>query len=153
MTFLVTGLVWQFLSFPKITILSAFTVIVSGAKFCHGSTFVWLSANTTFWKIYHHLRIIVNFFSLFDKRCLNLPLKVLVFFMLLNNWQGDLFPPHSSHLSSSLISERAALSKCDFRFYGKPIIGTSGNTFLSSSSHSRITSNSFSSLFRYLNTG
>ena len=58
----VTGLVWQFFSFPKITILSAFTVIVSGAKFFHGSTFVWLSANTTFWKIYHHLRIIVNFF-------------------------------------------------------------------------------------------
>ena len=61
MVFLVTGLVWQFLSIPKIT-MCAFIVIDSGAKFCHGSTFVLLSANTTFYQIYHHLKITVKFF-------------------------------------------------------------------------------------------
>ena len=41
MTFLVTSLVWQF---------------------CHGCNFVLLSANTTFYQIYHHLWITVKFF-------------------------------------------------------------------------------------------
>ena len=57
---LVTGLVWQLLSFPKIT-MCAFIVSGSSAKFCHGSTFVLLSANTIFYQIYHRLRITVKF--------------------------------------------------------------------------------------------
>ena len=61
MAFLVKGLVGQFSSFSKIT-MCAFIVIGSSAKFCHGSTFVLLSVNTTFYHIYHHLRITVKFF-------------------------------------------------------------------------------------------
>ena len=57
--------------------------------------------------------------------------KVLVFFMLLHNSQGGLLPPHGSHLPTSLICGRAALTKCDFKFLSflKPLTGTSGNTF------------------------
>ena len=59
-------LFWQFLSFSKITmcafIVIAFIVIGSSAKFCHGSTFVLLFANTTFYQIYHHLNITIKFF-------------------------------------------------------------------------------------------
>ena len=116
MVFLVTGLVWQFLSIPKIT-MCAFIVIDSGAKFCHGSTFVLLSANTTFYQIYHHLRITVKFFLYLMNFVWIFPLKVLVISMLLHNWQRDLFLSHASHLSSSLVSGRVALTKCDFKFY------------------------------------
>ena len=58
---LVTGLVWQLLFFPKIT-MCAFIVIGSSTKCCHGSTIALLSANPTFDQIYHHLRIRPNSF-------------------------------------------------------------------------------------------
>ena len=116
MTFLVTGLVWQFLSFPKIT-MCAFIVIGSSAKCCHDSTFVLLFVNTTFYQIYHHLKITVKFFLYLMNFVWIFPLKVLVISMLLHNWQRDLFLSHASHLSSSLVSGRVALTKCDFKFY------------------------------------
>ena len=60
-TFLVTGLLWQYLFFPKIT-MCAFIVIGSGTKFCHGTTIALHSANSTFYQIYHHFRITVTVF-------------------------------------------------------------------------------------------
>ena len=48
--FLVTGLVWQYLLFPKIT-MRAFIVASSSTKFCHGTTIVLLFANRTFYQI------------------------------------------------------------------------------------------------------
>ena len=65
------------------------------------------------------------------------------------------FPPHGWHLSTSLITGRAALTKCDFKFllFLKPILGTSGNTFLWPSSPARTRCHLSDWLFRCLNTG
>ena len=65
------------------------------------------------------------------------------------------FPPHGWHLSTSLITGRAALTKCDFKFllFLKPILGTSGNTFLWPSSPARTRCHLSEWLFRCLNTG
>ena len=60
-TFLVTGLVWQYLLFSKITIC-AFIVIGSSTKFYHGTTIALHSASPTFYQIYHHFRITVKVF-------------------------------------------------------------------------------------------
>ena len=65
------------------------------------------------------------------------------------------FPPHGWHLSTSLITGRAALTKCDFKFllFLKPILGTSRNTFLWPSSPARTRCHLSEWLFRCLNTG
>ena len=135
---LVMGLVWQFLFFPEIT-MCAFIVIGSSTKFCRGSTIVLLSANPTLYQIYHHLRITLNFFLYLINLVLMYTFKSTCIFHVYN-WQGGLFPPHGSHLPTSVISGKAALTKCKFKFllFLKPIIGTSGNTFLWSSSQARI---------------
>ena len=134
-TLLIAGLIWQYLFFPKIT-MRAFIVVSSSTKFCHGTTIILLSANPTFYQIYYHFRITVKVFLYLINFVWMFTLKVLLFFMLLHNWQGELFPPHGTRLPTSLISERAVLTKCGFKFLLllKPIIGTSGNTFLLSSS-------------------
>ena len=71
------------------------------------------------------------------------------------NWQGGPFPPHGLYLPTSVISGRAALTKCEYLMllFFQPIIGTPGNTFLWSSSQTRIASYSFSWGFRCLNNG
>ena len=147
------GLVWQFLFFPEIT-MCAFIVIGSSTKFCRGSTIVLLSANPTLYQIYHHLRITLNFFLYLINLVLMYTFKSTCIFHVYN-WQGGLFPPHGSHLPTSVISARAALTKCEFKFllFLKPINGTSENTFLWSSLQARITSNSFSWGFRCPDTG
>ena len=153
-TFLVTGLVWQYLFFPEIT-MRVFIVISSSTTFCHGTTIAFLSANSTLYQIYHHFRNTVKVFLYLINFAEYLLSKVLSFFMLLHNWQRGLFPPHGLHLPTSLISGRVALTKCDlkFLFFFKPRFGTSANTFLWSSSEARIICNSFNWLFRCLNIG
>ena len=49
--------------------------------------------------------LVLSFFSFRKLWCLMLP----------HNWQGGIFLPHGSHLSASLISPKAALTKCDFK--------------------------------------
>ena len=152
-TFLVAGLVWQYLFFPKI-MMRAFMVVSSSTKFCHGTTIILLSTNPTFYQIYYHFRITVKVFLYLVNFVWMFTFKSTCIFMLLHNWQGGLFPPHGSHLPTSLISGRAALTKCDFKFllFFKPIIGTSRNTFLWASSQARITCKFFNWLFRCLTT-
>ena len=120
--FLVTGLVWQCLFFSKIT-MRASIVASSSTKVCHGIAIVLLFAKPEFYQIYSYFRItikaflyLINFFWMFFF------LKVIVFFMLLHSWQGGLFQPHGSHLSTSLIFGRAALTKCDFKFVLQEIL-------------------------------
>ena len=59
--FLVKGLFWQFLFFPKFT-MRDFIVISPSTKFFHGATIVLLSTNRIFYQIYHHLRITIKVF-------------------------------------------------------------------------------------------
>ena len=153
-TFLVTGLAWQYLLFTKIT-MRAFIVVSSSSKFCHGTTIVLLSANPAFHQIHHHFRITVKIFLYLINFVWMFTFKIACSFHVMHNWQGRLFPPHGSHLLTSLISERAALTKSHFKFllFLKPIIGISGNTFLWPSSQARITCSFFSWLFRCRNTG
>ena len=109
---LVTGLVWQFLFFPKIT-MCAFIVIGSSTKYCRGSTILLLSANPAFYQIYHHLRITLNFFLYLINFVLMFTFKNTCIFYVYN-WQGGLFAPHGLHLPTSVISRRGALTKCEF---------------------------------------
>ena len=113
MTLLVMGLIWQFLFFPKTT-MWAFIVIGSSTKFCCSSTIVLLSANPTFYQIYHNLRITLNFFLYLINFVLMFTFKSTCIFHVYN-WQGGLFPPRGSHLPTSVISGRAALTKCEFK--------------------------------------
>ena len=143
-TFLVTGVVWPYLFFPKIT-MRAFIVFSFSMEFCHGTTtIVLLSAISTFCQICHHFRITVKVF-----------LYLINFVSLFTFKSTCLFPPHGLHLPTLLIFGRVAVTKCDFKLLLllKPIIDTSQNNFLWSSSKARITWGSFNWLFRYLNIG
>ena len=142
------------LFFPKIA-MRTFIVVSSGTKFCHGAIIVLLSANPTFYHICQYFRITIKVFLYLIHFVWMFAFKSLVFFMLLHNWQRGLSPLHGLHLLTSSISGGVALTKCDFKFllFLKPIIGTSGNTFLWSSSQTRITCNSSNWLFKCWNTG
>ena len=101
----------------------------------------------------HHFRITVKVFFIWQTLFKWLLLKVLVFCMLLHNWESGIFPPHGLHLSASLISARAGVTKCDFKLllFLKPIIGTSGYTFYDLHLKERL--HTFKWLSRCLNNG
>ena len=69
--------------------------------------------------------------------------------------KGGLFTPHGLDLPISSKSGNCDLTKCDFKFLLilKPVIGTSGNTFLCPSSDARITCNSSKIFLTCRNTG
>ena len=60
-TFLVTGLVKQYLFFPKIA-MRVFIVVSSSTKFYHGTTIVLFSANSIFYQMYDDFRTTVKVF-------------------------------------------------------------------------------------------
>ena len=105
--------------------MRAFIFVSSSPKFSHDTTIVFLSANPTFYQIYYHFRVTVKVFLYLINFIWMFTLKVLLFFMLLHDWQGELFPPHGMHLPTSLISGRVVLIKFGFKLllFLKPIIG------------------------------
>ena len=113
--FLAKGLFWQFFFFPKFT-MRAFIVNSPSTKFFHGATIVLLSTNRIFYQIYHHLRITIKVFLYLINFSWMFTFKSTCIFHDTANWQGGLFPPHGSHLPTSLISGRVALTKCDIKF-------------------------------------
>ena len=142
-------------------------------KFSHGTTFALLSADPTFYQRYHHFRITVKVFLYLINFVWMFTFKVLVFFILLHNWQEGIFSTawfasaypiyiweSSSHWMWFQILIVLETNNWYFRKYFfvifitsqdcmwfllflKPIIGTWRNTFLWYSSWTMITCSSF----------
>ena len=156
-TCLVTGLLWQFLFFPKIMICG-FIVIGSSTNFCHGNTIVLLFRNPAFYQIYQHFRITVEVFLYLIHFVWKITFKSICIFhatALLTRRSFSTAWLVSTYLIKICISGRAALTKSDFEFllFLKSIIGTLGIILLWSSPQTRITCNPFNGFFRCLNTG
>ena len=77
-TFLVAGLIWLFLFFPKIT-MCAIIFIGSSRKYCHSTTIVLLSANPAFYQVNHYFKITVIVFIYLINFVRMFTLKVLRF--------------------------------------------------------------------------
>ena len=97
--------------------------IGSSTKRCQGNTNVLLFTNPKSYQIYHHFRITVKVFLYLVNLFECLLLKVLVFFMLLHNWQRS-FP--TTWFASAYLFNNTYLK---FLLFLYPVIGISGNTF------------------------
>ena len=144
-TFLFQSLLWNCLFVQKLS-LRTLIIICPRSKLCFCTASILLTTYLTFYQLYF-LSILCTSF-----KCLLL--KVHVSFKFSHKLRGGIFPPHSLDLPTSIKSGNCDLTKCiKFLLILKPIIGTSGNTFLCPSSDARITCNSSKIFLTSQNTG